>query len=191
MSRFAPAPVRHLYDDALAVLLAWSAPDETREQLRRGFLSALAADPMAVSKTGPSAHLTASTLVLSEDGEWVLLHLHRRAQQWMQFGGHLEHADGSVWDAASREVTEESGLDGLRVLPDPIDLDRHALGARFGACSEHLDIRYLALARAGLTALASDESDDIGWFPADSLPPQVPADMPRLVEIGRRRLARV
>ncbi len=189
MNRLAPPPVRHLYDDALAVLLAYAAPDAIQEQLRRGFLNALAADPMAVSKQGPPSHLTASCLVLSEDGGSVLLHLHAKARMWLQFGGHLETEDAGVSAGAAREAREESGLSTLDVREKPLDLDRHALGARFGDCAEHLDIRYLATAPAAALAQASSESLAVQWFPVDALPPQVGPDLPRLIAVGRQRLA--
>lgn len=184
-----PAALRHLYDDVLAVLLRWSAPDATQEQLRRSFMVTLAQDPTSVAKSGPPAHITASCLVLNADGTQVLLHLHTKAGIWLQFGGHLETSDSSVWDAARREATEESGLAGLEPWPDPVDLDRHALGSRFGTCSEHLDIRYLAVVPAISAPLASDESTDIAWFPVDGLPPDVAPDVPRLIAVCRARLA--
>ena len=189
MSGTPPPALRHLYDDVLAVLLRWSAPNQSQEQLRRSFMATLAQDPSAVAKSGPPAHITASCLVLSADGSRVLLHLHGKAGIWLQFGGHLETTDASVRDAARREATEESGLSGLDPWPDPIDLDRHALGNRFGTCSEHLDIRFLAVVPAGSAPLASDESTDIGWFPVDALPPDVAPDVPRLIAVCRDHLA--
>ncbi|GAA1794817.1 MAG: NUDIX hydrolase [Actinobacteria bacterium] len=188
MSGIAPASVRHLYDDALALLLGWRAPDENQEQLRRSFLRALSGDPMAVAKSGPPSHLTASCLVLSPDGRSVLLHLHARAGVWLQFGGHLESRDDSVHAAATRELREESGLDDLEPQDEPIDLDRHQLVGRFGDCAEHLDVRYLAVAPAGLMPRASEESNDIAWFPVDALPPNTAPDVARLISVGQARL---
>lgn len=188
MSGHAPPAVRHLYDDALATLLGWRAPDAAQESLRRSFLEVLGSDPSAVSKTGPPAHLTASCLVLSPDGEQVLLHRHRKAGLWLQFGGHLEETDAGLREAAAREACEESGIAGLEPLPEPIDLDRHLLGARFGSCAEHLDVRYLALADATARPLASDESEEVAWWPAEQLPPGTGADLPRLIAVARRSL---
>ena len=171
-------------------LLGWRAPDETREQLRRGFLAALASDPMTVAKDGPPAHLTASCLVLSPDGTHVLLHLHRRAELWLQFGGHLEPGDPGVWAAAAREAREESGLVELVPDADPIDVDRHQLSGRFEGCTEHLDVRFLAVADVTDLPQATAESLDIPWFPIDALPPNTPTDLGRLIALGRGRLAR-
>lgn len=178
----APGPLRHLYDDALATLIGWEGPDETQRHLRRGFLAALAADPSAVSKSGPPAHLTASCLVLSRDHTSVLLHLHRKAGQWLQFGGHLEVTDEGLRAAARRETLEESGLAEIEVLPDPIDLDRHQLGGAFGHCSEHLDVRFVALASPSEKVSATPESTDIGWWPVDALPQDVAPDLRRLID---------
>ncbi|MFN8097335.1 MAG: NUDIX hydrolase [Dermatophilaceae bacterium] len=189
MSGHAPPAVRHLYDDALATLLAWRGPDEGQEALRRGFLHALGADPNCVSKTGPPTHLTASCLVMTPDGESVLLHRHRKAGMWLQFGGHLEHGDAGLRDAAEREAREESGVAQIGIRPDPIDLDRHVLGPRFGPCREHLDVRYLAVAPRESRPAASAESEDVRWFAADGLPEGVGSDVPRLVRVARTVLS--
>lgn len=185
----APAPVRHLYDDALATLLAWRGADAGQEALRRGFLQALGSDPSCVSKDGPPSHLTASCLVLSPDGASVLLHRHRKAGMWLQFGGHLETRDSGLHAAAEREAREESGIEGIGIRTDPIDLDRHALGPRFGSCREHLDVRYLGVAPEGAMPSASVESEEVAWWPSDGLPEGVGSDVPRLVAVARAALA--
>ena len=131
----------HLLEDAVGVLGRWTAPDPVQAQLRRDFLAHLARHPDAVARSGPPAHLTASCLVLDAAGEQVLLTLHRRANAWFQFGGHLEAEDSSLWAAARREAGEESGLDGLEPLAAPVQLDRHALSGAFGRCRVHLDVR--------------------------------------------------
>ena len=79
---------------------------------------------------------------------------------------------------ALREAREESGVAGLRLLPDPVDLDRHALGGAFGRCREHLDVAYAAVAPAGAVPRTSDESDDVAWWPVAALPDGVVADLP-------------
>lgn len=44
----------------------------------------------------------------------VLLHLHKKLNKWLQFGGHVEQ-DENPWQALTRELMEESGYD-LRQL---------------------------------------------------------------------------
>lgn len=178
----------HLHADAVAVLGAWAAPDAGQERLRRDYLDHLEAHPDAVAKAGPPAHLTASCVVLDPDGERVLLTLHRKAGEWFQFGGHLEAGDRSVWDAARREGREESGIGTLEPLPHPVQLDRHTLVGSFGACREHLDVRFAAVAPAGARAVVSAESHDVRWWPADALPEGTRRELVPLVSAARRAL---
>ena len=193
-------PGRHLPDpavvtayaslraDAVAVLTAWDAPDDGQERLRRDYLAHLEAHPDGVAKAGPPAHLTASCVVLDPTGRQVLLTLHRRANAWFQFGGHLEVGDASLWAAARREGREESGLDDLEPLPRPVQLDRHLLVGSFGACREHLDVRYAALAPEGARARVSAESHDVRWWPVDALPEGSRVDLTPLVSVARDAL---
>ena len=123
--------------------------------------------------------------VLDPTGGRVLLTLHRRANAWFQFGGHLEAADSSVWGAARREAREESGIDILEPLPRPVQLDRHRLVGSFDACREHLDLRYAAVAPDGARSRVSAESHDVRWWPVDALPEGTGAELAPLVSLAR------
>ena len=179
---------RHLWSDAVAVLTAWDAPDPGQERLRRADLDHLAARPDGVAKAGPPAHLTASCLVLDPTGGQVLLTLHRKANAWFQFGGHLEAGDLTLWAAARREAREESGIGTLEPLPRPVQLDRHTLVRSFGTCREHLDVRYAAVAPPGARAQVSAESHDVTWWPTDALPEDTRAELAPLVSLARGAL---
>jgi 8-oxo-dGTP pyrophosphatase MutT (NUDIX family) len=174
--------------DAMARLESWQAPDAAQERLRVEFLDHLAAHPDAMSKQGPPAHLTGSVVVLDDEGARTLLTHHRRALAWFQLGGHYEEGDASVWHAACREATEESGIDALTVLPGIVHLDRHALVGDFGSCREHLDIRFAAVVPRGARARVSDESLDVRWWPVEALPEGTRDELRPLVEAGRRAL---
>ena len=174
--------------DAVSVLQEWPAPDARQDRLRRDYLDHLAAHPDAVAKAGPPAHLTASCVVLDPTGERVLLTLHRKANEWFQFGGHLEVEDSSLWAAARREGREESGIGTLEPLPHPVQLDRHVLLGSFGPCREHLDVRFAAVAPAGAQAVVSAESHDVRWWPADALPQGTRRELVPLVSAARLAL---
>jgi len=182
------AAYRSLWTDAVAVLEGWQAPDAGQERLRRHYLEHLAAHADGVAKPGPPAHLTASCVVLDATGRRTLLTLHRRANAWFQLGGHLEPGDASLWAAARREAREESGLDALEPLPQPVQLDRHVLVGSFGSCREHLDVRYAAVAPPGAGPRVSAESLDVRWWPVDALPEGTRAELAPLVSLARDAL---
>ncbi|WP_392542845.1 NUDIX domain-containing protein [Oryzobacter telluris] len=188
MSAGVAAAFAHLHADAVAVLRAWDAPDPGQARLREDYLAHLDAHADGVAKAGPPAHLTGSCAVLDPTGTQVLLTHHRKADQWFQFGGHLEQGDPTLWAAARREAREESGLPDLDPLPRPVQLDRHVLVGSFGRCHEHLDVRYAAVAPAGAAAVVSDESHDVRWWPVDALPVGTAAELGPLVSAARGAL---
>jgi 8-oxo-dGTP pyrophosphatase MutT (NUDIX family) len=172
-----------LYDDALGTLDHWPAPDDPQERLRSAYVGHLHAHPDALLRSCLPAHLTASALVLDDTGDRVLLTLHRKGAFWGQLGGHCEPEDATLAGAALREATEESGIAGLRLLgAGPVELHRHTLSSAFGGCGEHLDVRYAVVAPPGAEPVASDESDDVAWFPAGDLPGAAVADLTQLVQ---------
>ena len=179
-----------LHADALRTLTRWAAPDDPQEQLRSAYVEHLRTHDDGMLRSCVPAHLTASAMVLDDTGERVLLTLHRKGGFWGQLGGHCEPQDDTLAAAALREATEESGIDGLRLLGDaPIDLDRHALSTAFGTCGEHLDVRYAVVAPPGAEPVVSDESDDVAWFPAGKLPGTAVTDLASLVQRARSALS--
>lgn len=157
--------------------------------LREAFGALLDACPDAPWRHCAPGHLTASTVVVDPSRRAVLLTLHPRVGLWLQLGGHLETGDNSVAGAALREATEESGIDGLRLDPVPVDLDIHPITCSSGVPTRHFDIRFLAVAPPGATAVRSDESDDLAWFDWNELPEPVAVDTPRLLRRALDRLA--
>ncbi|MGK5529304.1 NUDIX hydrolase [Streptomyces sp. URMC 129] len=153
-----------LHGDAARVLREWTAPDAAQDELRRAYEAHLAAYPDGMWKACAAGHITASAIVVDPVGGRVLLTLHAKLGKWLQTGGHCEPPDTSLAGAALREATEESGIEGLRLLPRPVALDRHRT-----PCATHLDVQYAALAPPGATEAISDESLDLRWFAFDEV----------------------
>ncbi|WP_231330486.1 NUDIX hydrolase [Actinomadura graeca] len=159
-----------LYEDARRVLESWHAPDSGQERARLDFLRHLEEHPAdGLWRECAAGHITASAVVLDSSRSRVLLTLHAKIKAWLQLGGHCEPGDVTLAGAALREATEESGIDGLRLLPGPVQLDRHAVRCHPEG-TWHLDVQFAAIAPSGARHTASDESDDLGWFPVDALP---------------------
>jgi len=132
-------------------------------------------DPFA--EHADPVHLTASGIVTGERG--VLLLKHRRLGIWVQPGGHID-AGETPWEAALREVYEETGLrvqlsgvshEGLAQQPDIYRVDHVDLhpGPRGHT---HLDLRYLMV--AGIDGGSTDpcpppeESQEVEWLGWDA-----------------------
>ncbi len=184
------AAFAHLHAEARSTLESWEAPDEQQEGVRVAYLEHLRRHPDGVAKDGPPAHLTASCLVLSGDGEHVLLTHHRRARSWFQFGGHLEVGDSGLHAAATREAREESGIATVTPAPFVVQLDRHALHGDFVHCREHLDVRFAAVVDRECAPATSAESLEVAWWPVERLPEGTRSELGSLVAAARLALDR-
>lgn len=116
------------------------------------------------------------------DGKVLLIH-HRKLDQWLPLGGHIE-LDEDPEQAALREAREESGLEvelvgerppttgpGTRALIAPRFLDIH----RITATHEHIGMIYWARPKSGAVTLAAGEHHDIRWCAEDELDGLQPA----------------
>ena len=159
-----------LHANATAVLGSWNPSDPGQAALAEAFLGFLAARPDAMWRSCEPGHLTASAVVLSADGSQVLLTLHPRVGRWLQLGGHCEPGDASLAGAALREATEESGIDGLRLDPDPVHLDVHPITCSLGRPTRHFDVRFRVVAPAAAVPRISEESRDLRFFDLTALP---------------------
>lgn len=116
-------------------------------------------------------HVTASSWIVSAEGDRCLLTHHRKLERWLQLGGHAD-GDPDVVAVALREAMEESGMAGFDVLsldasgrPFPLDLDVHDIPARRNEPPhEHHDVRFLLRARPGQGLVRSAESIELRWF---------------------------
>lgn len=89
-------------------------------------------------------HITASLFVVTPDHSLAAMILHRKLNRWLQPGGHVDDADGTVLDGALREAREETGLELNRNNAKLFDLDVHPIPAtETEPAHSHFDIRYL------------------------------------------------
>jgi 8-oxo-dGTP pyrophosphatase MutT (NUDIX family) len=170
-------------EEVQTILEAHIPADAKEAADRAAMLHFLAHLESPFSPAQPSAHFTASALVLDESRTRACLVLHRKLGLWLQPGGHVEPDDPTLAAAALREVREETGLDARLAAATPVQLDIHEIPARPDRPAHlHLDVRFLVTA-AGDELTLSDESTDVRWWPIaeaaqagdDSLAPLVAA----------------
>ncbi len=143
-----PGPRRDNFLEALASY----RPEDARDAdvLRR--LRSFAAGPDAFLRGNPAGHVTASAIIVRSEFTALLLVRHAKLGGWLQPGGHVEAGDESVFAAAVREASEETGLPRFRtpIGEGILDLDVHEIPA-FGDEAPHLhfDVRHLLVAEAG------------------------------------------
>ncbi|MFG1930538.1 NUDIX hydrolase [Mycobacterium sp. NPDC048908] len=178
-----------LHESAVATLTQWRAPDPAQDTLRHAVLAFLAARPDGCLRECAPGHVTGSALVLDHAGTRALLTLHPRVGRWLQLGGHCEQSDADVVATALREATEESGIDDLRIDPEPAALHVHPVTCSLGVPTRHLDIQFVVHAPASAEIAASDESLDLRWWPLDALPDDCDFGLTQLAEAARRRIA--
>lgn len=171
--------------DIRRVLTAWVAPGPEQAALRDRFAAYADAHDSPGARACAPDHVTASALVVSADGERVVLVLHPKFGRWLQTGGHCEPGDASLAAAAWREATEETGIADLVIDPEPVLLSRHPVRCHPGG--HHLDVQYVAVAPPGAEPVCSDESDEVCWFGVDALPEQTDDSVRSLVAAATSR----
>ena len=170
---------------ALDTLAGWLPPSPEQARLRDLYVAHLRAHADGLDKACYPDHLTAGALVISDDGTEVLLNLHRKANRWFAFGGHIESTDESLAAAAFREATEESGIPHLVLDPHPVHLSLHPVAfCDPRGVVRHLDVRYVARVPRETMPEISDESLELRWFGVDDLPTDEP-DMVELIALAR------
>ena len=141
-------------------------PDEA-EQMRQ-LAAQLDANPSdLVDRSNTHGHLTASCLVLNHDETAVLLIDHLVLLRWLQPGGHVD-AGESLWEAASREVTEETGVRDLvsflneNDTPLVLDIDTHTILAnpKKGE-GDHVHHDFMFAAKAPASTVLRHEKSEV------------------------------
>lgn len=124
--------------------------------------------------------------MVNHDATQGLVLLHRKIGRWLQPGGHAD-GEGSLPGVALREAAEETGIDGLEVWSQPVDIDVHLFVNRRHPEPDHLhfDVRFLVRAPRHAVTRGNHESEELKWIWYDEL------TEPELgLDASTRRLAR-
>lgn len=156
--------------DELIAQVRQRTPVDAREEVSVArFLVEMERLTEPMNEQADPVHVTASGIVVGPRG--VLLLKHRRLGIWVQPGGHVD-AGETPWEAARREVWEETGLSvtlregreigplGLVEVVPIAHVDVHP-GPRGHT---HLDLRYLMDAGAEDPCPGPEESQQVEWL---------------------------
>lgn len=164
-------------------LAGWAAPSPAQEAVRDRIVAFIDAHADAAERSCRPGHLTGSALVVDDTGERTLLLHHTKLRRWLQPGGHAD-GDTDLAHVAWREATEETGIEGLRVIVPAVDLDVHRVEPPGEPAHDHLDVRFVVLAPPGAVAEGNHESRALRWVTEPEL-------VALGVDEGLRRLAHV
>ena len=160
-------------DPDLAVVIAHleslEPVDDQQREVRDTMLAFAHAHPDALHRSCIEGHFTASALVVEERSNRFIILFHTKLQKWLQPGGHVD-GDANLAANALREASEETGIEGLRVVMPAIDLDIHEVRPPREQPHLHLDVRFVALAPTGSVPIGNHESESLRWVTLDDLP---------------------
>ncbi len=156
-------------DEILSVLRGYRPPSAEAAATKAATMRFVEETSEPTARGTRTGHLTCSGVIMTPDGRHVLLTLHRKLGLWLQTGGHCE-AGETLPEAALREASEESGLPGISIGEEPVDIDIHPV-----PCGDrtlpHYDIRFAAVHSGPLGAeRMSPESVRLAWFDTGELP---------------------
>lgn len=146
---------------------------EDQEELEELLSAARAGEPLTRRDCLPG-HLTASALILSQDGQRLALLYHQGLQRWLQPGGHIEEEDSSLLEAAQREAREELGLTDLAEWAPPSSpgrpwqIMRQSIPAREKTGEPahlHYDARFILRCLSPSQRLRGEEGLQSEWYP--------------------------
>lgn len=137
---------------------------DDQERYRSEILAFCSTHPEALHRSCLAGHLTASAAVVDPTRRAALILHHVKLDRWLQPGGHAD-GEADLAAVALAEATEETGIEGLRVLEPAIDLDVHPIAARPGEPAHlHLDVRFLVIAPPECEPDGNHESHELAWW---------------------------
>lgn len=155
-------------DKLIDLLHTYKAWDEIEARSVAKTIQFITHEPLCFQRECQTGHITASALVINQDGTQVLLINHRKLNKWLQLGGHCD-GNANTQEVALQEAYEESGLSTITMVGGIFDVELCDIPPYQAIPAHtHYDIRYLCQADDTQSLRASvRESLDIRWTSLD------------------------
>ncbi|MGN1164769.1 MAG: NUDIX hydrolase [Candidatus Ornithospirochaeta sp.] len=143
--------------------------DGLEEKAKERILRALRTNESVFLRDSVEEHMTASSWIVSKDGEKCLMVYHNIYDSWSWTGGHAD-GDENLLSVALKEAKEETGVDctplsrkifSLEVLP----VEEHVKRGKIVPFHHHLNVTYLLTADEETTLkIKEDENSGVMWM---------------------------
>ncbi|WP_251615596.1 NUDIX hydrolase [Senimuribacter intestinalis] len=126
-----------------------------------------------------TAHFTASSWIVNDGGDKVLMVYHNLYDSWAWTGGHAD-GEADLLSVAIREAKEETGVQDFKVLRrvpfslEIITVDGHEKRGDYVPSHLHLNLTYLLQADENAPlSVKADENSGVQWIPVSQLAQRV------------------
>lgn len=150
--------------------------DEQEERDKELFISCLLNEKNIFTRDNNLVHLTASSWIVNETRDKILLCYHNIYNSWTWLGG---HADGKedLLKVTIKETKEESGLSKIKALNngnifslESLCVEGHIKKGKYVSSHIHLNVTYLLEANSTeQLKIKEDENKNLGWFDFDDI----------------------
>jgi len=157
-----------MHRDYLKRLLQQYNPVNVEEQVvKRQMLDFLKTCEDCFERSCIIGHFTASAWLVNRDLSKILLMHHKKANRWLQLGGHCD-GDGNLLRVAIKEAREESGIKDIMPIHENIfDIGMHLIPQfKQELPHYHFDVRFLLKANDDKLTM-NEEANSLKWFISD------------------------
>jgi len=174
-------------------------PQNERDQVTKDNMMAFirTSGDNVLTRDNAIAHMTASSVIVNEARDKMLMIHHKIYDTWTWQGGHTD-GEGDLLKVALKEAEEETGIRDFKVLEDDdgliIGLDiltvrEHIKNGRFVSAHLHLNASFLFEANEeDVLSLNQEETNGVRWIPVSDIDEM--ADEPEITPIYHRMIKR-
>lgn len=127
-------------------------------------------NPNCLTRENKVGHFTASSWVVNNKRDKVLMIYHNIYKSWAWTGGHSDGIE-NLQEVALREVTEETGINNLKLLEDGIfsieslPVTAHVKKGKYVGAHIHFNVTYLIEADENEElVVCQDENSGVKWI---------------------------